>query len=166
MSSLPMLPAPTAPASSSHPFPLPAKLVKRILDRDYVDMAELVQDSWRFQEEEQNKYCHQNTCKYCHQTKRLRRGPITDILLWIECYTSMVAVLSSGFPQKTPELMAYLKTIARAHRSFSGDGWVAYDSCYRQKAAITKSLDWGQVDSTLYNETFTGRAKFKFCLSA
>ena len=121
----------------------------------------LVPDSWRFQDEEQSKCCHQNRC--------LRRGPVTDILLWIECYASMVAVLSSGFPQKTPELMAYQKTIVRAYRSFSGDGWVTYDSCYRRKAAITKSLDWGQVDFTLYNETFTGRAKpiarCKFCLS-
>jgi len=24
---------------------------------------------------------------------------------------------------------------------------------------VTKSLDWGQVDFTLYNEIFTGRAK-------
>ena len=124
-------------------------------------MAELVPDSWRFQEEEQNKCCHQN--------KRLRRGPVTDILLWVECYASLVEVLSSCFPQKTSELMTYLKTIVKAHRSFAGEGWVTYDSCYRRKAAITKSLDWGQVDFTLYNETFTGRAKIiarcKFCLS-
>jgi len=124
-------------------------------------MAELVPDSWRFQEEEQSKCCHQN--------KRLRRGPVTDILLWVECYASLVEVLSSCFPQKTSELMTYLKTIVKAHRSFAGEGWVTYDSCYRRKAAITKSLDWGQVDFTLYNETFTGRAKIiaqcKFCLS-
>ena len=80
-------------------------------------------------------------------------------MLWIKCYASMVAALSSGFPQKTPELMAYQKTIVRAYRSFSGDGWVTYDSCYRRKAAVTKSLHWGEVDFTLYNETFTGRAK-------
>ena len=59
-------------------------------------MAELVSDSWRFQDEEQNKCCHQN--------RRLRRGPVTDILFWNECYASMVVVLSSGFPQKTPEI--------------------------------------------------------------
>ena len=81
------------------------------------------------------------------------RGLVTDILLWIEYYASMVVVLSSGFPQKTPELMAYQKTIVTAYRSFSGDGWVTYDSCYRSKAAITKSLDWGWVDFTLYSET-------------
>ena len=152
---------PTLTARTSYSFPLPEKLVRRILDREYVDMAELVPDSWRFQDEEQNKCCHQN--------RRLRRGPVTDILLWIKCYAPMVAVLSSGFPQKIPELMAYQKTIVRAYRSFSGDGWVTYDACYRRKAAVTKSLDWGEVDFTLYNETFTGRAKpiarCKFCLS-
>ena len=90
-------------------------------------MAELVPDSWRFQGEEQNKHCHQN--------RHLRRGPVSDMLLWIECYASMVAVLSSGFPQKIPELMAYQKTIVRAYRSFSGDGWVTYDACYRGVAS-------------------------------
>ncbi len=45
-----------------------------------------------------------------------------------------------------------------------------YDTCYRRKAAAAKSLDWAQVDFTLYNETFTGRAKaiinrFKICSS-
>ena len=97
---------------------MPAKLVKRILDREYIDMAELVPDSWRFQEEEQSKSCYQN--------KRLRRGPITDILLWVECYASLVEVLSSCFPQKTLELMTYLKMIVKTHRSFAGEGWVTW----------------------------------------
>ena len=94
---------------------------------------------------------------------------MTDTLLWIECYASMVAVLSSGFPPETLELTAYQKTIVRAYQSFSEDGWVTYDACYRRKAAVTKSLDWGEVEFALYNETFTGRAKpiarCKFCLS-
>ena len=115
-------------------------------------MAELVPDSWRLQEEDQGSKC-------CHQPKRQRRGPVTDILLWVECYSSLVGVLSTGFPTKTPELMAYQRTIVRAHRSFLGEGWVTYDTCFCRRAAATKSLDWGQVDFTLYNETFTGRAK-------
>lgn len=114
-------------------------------------MADLVPDSWRQQEEESSKCCH--------QSKRQRRGPVTDILLWVECYASMIEVLSTGYPGKTPDFMAYQKTIVRAHRSFLGEGWVTYDTCYRRKAAATKSLDWAQVDFTLYNETFTGRAK-------
>ena len=55
--------------------------------------------------------------------------------------------------------MAYLETIVKAHRSFIGDYWVTYDTCFHQEAAISKLLDWGIIDFTLYNETFTGRAK-------
>lgn len=115
---------------------------------------------WHYQEEDQ---------KCCHQRRGQRRGQFTDILLWTECYATLVAILSSRFPEKTAQFMAYLKTIVKAQRTFTGEGWVTYDACYRRKAALTKSLDWGVVDFTLYNETFTGRAKAlprcRYCLS-
>lgn len=138
---------------------LPTKIIKKVLDLEYVDMGELLPDSGHYQEEEQ---------KCCHQ-RRQRRGPVTDILLWVEGYSSLVSILSSHYPDKTAHFMAYLKTIVKAHRTFTGEAWVTYDSCYRRKAAITRSLDWGVVDFTLYNETFTGRAKAiprcRYCLS-
>lgn len=109
---------------------LPAKL---ILELEYVDMGELVPESWRHQDDDQ-KCCHRRT---------QRKGPVTDILLWLECYSSMVAILSSKYPDKTPQLMGYQRTIVKAHRSFTGEGWVTYDACYRRKTTFTKSLDWG-----------------------
>ena len=112
-------------------------------------MAQLLPDTWKLMEEEPG-------C--CHQRRSQRRGPITDILIWIECYTSMVSVLATRYPSKTSQLMSHQKTIIKAHRTFTGEGWVTYDVCFRRKAAITKSLDWGEIDFTL-NETFTGRAK-------
>ena len=132
-------------------IPLPSKLTKRICDLQFIDMSELVPDSWRFQDDDQNKCCH--------QPRRHRRGPVTDILLWVECYSTLVSVLSAKYPHKAPEFMAYLKTIVRAQRSFYGEGWVTYDMCYRRQAAASRSLNWGQVDFTLYNEAFVGRAK-------
>jgi len=38
-------------------------------------------------------------------------------------------------------------------------GCATYDDCYRRKAAVAKSLDWGHVDLTLYSEMFTGQTK-------
>lgn len=139
----------------------PPKLITKVLALEYIEIAELVPDNWRFTEDEQ---------KCCHQSRRSsRRGPVTDILLWIECYSSLVTILGSRFPTKIGELMAYQRTIVKAHKTFIGEGWITYDACYRRKAALTKSLDWGQVDFTLYNETFTGRAKSlprcQYCLS-
>lgn len=151
----------TSAATISQTMSIPQKILKRIRELDYVEMSELVPDNWRYGEEEQ---------KCCHQTRRTqRRGPVTDILLWIECYSSLVAVLGIQHPTKIADLMAYQCTIVKAHKTFVGEGWITYDTCYRRKAAIMKSLDWGQVDFTLYNETFTGRAKSiprcRHCLS-
>ena len=67
-------------------------------------------------------------------------------------------VICHAFPDKSAR--------TKTHRSFAGEGWVTY---YRRKASFTKSLDWGQVDFNLYNETFTGRARSinrcRYCLS-
>ena len=124
-------------------------------------MSDLIPDSWR--QDEGESQC-------CSQPRRSnRKGPVTDILLWLECYSSLVAVLASRYPSKVGHFMAYQKTIIKAQRSFIGEGWVIYDTCFRRKAANVKSLDWGEVDLTLYNETFVGRAKIvsrcNHCLS-
>ena len=113
-------------------------------------MGELVQGNWRPQDDDDQKCCHR---------RPQRKGPVTDILLWVEGFSSMVTVLSTKYRDQIPQLMGYQQTIVKAHRSFAGEGWVTYDTCYRRKAALTKSLEWGQVDFTLYNETFTGRAR-------
>lgn len=71
-------------------------------------MAELVPDHWRHQEES-------NVSKCCHQAKRLKRGPVTDILLWADCYASIVSVLVEKYPHRAQGFMAYLQTILKAH---------------------------------------------------
>lgn len=114
-----------------------------------MDMSELVPDAWRLQEDGDNAKC-------CHQAKRPRRGPVTEILLWADCYATLVAVLVERFPEKAAGFMAYLRTILKAHRSFQGDAWVSYDMTFRRRAA---NLDWGEVDFALFNEVFAGRAK-------
>ena len=34
---------------------------------------------------------------------------VTDILLWVECYATLVAILVSRYPVKVPQMMAYQK---------------------------------------------------------
>ena len=148
--------------TSSNVSALPPKLLKKLLDLEYIDMSELVPDSWRIQGETEGDKC-------CLQSKRPKRGPVTDILLWSECYATLVSVLGERFPNKIPGFMSYMKTIIKASRSFQGDAWVSYDMTFRRQAANRKSLDWGIIDPMLYNETFAGRARqlnrCKFCIS-
>ncbi len=151
------IPAPTRATGMDTGLPasllgisLSTKIVAKILALEFVDMAEMVQGNWSTQDDDEQKCCHR---------RPQRKGPVTDILVWVECFSSMVTVLSTNHPDKTPQFMAYQRTIVKAHRSFAGDGWLIYDTCFRRKAALTKLLEWGQVDFSLYNETFTGRAR-------
>ena len=87
---------PSAPGITySHTDLVPPKLKKRILDLEYVDMAELVPDTWRLQEVDEGKCCHKT-----HHTPR--RGPVKDILLWVECYATLVSVLTTQYADKAP----------------------------------------------------------------
>ena len=81
----------------------------------------------------------------------------------------MAAILAAQNPDKAPQLFAYLTTITRASCNFDSAAWASYDMAFCKQAANWGSLDWGFVDTALYNETFTGRARTitrcSFCLS-
>ena len=71
--------------------------------------------------------------------KPSRRAPVSD-MLWVKCFSTLVAVLASKYPQHVPNFMAYQKAIVRASRNFEDYSWVVYDRCYRHQAAATKTL--------------------------
>ena len=115
-------------------------------------MAELCPDSWRMDELPPVQGVG---------LRRLGKKPVTDIQLWLECFAIMAAIITSKYPEKSPHMFAYLRTIVKANQTFDGLAWVSYDSQFRRKAATLRSWDWGVIDSGLYNECFTGRAKAK-----
>ena len=130
---------------------VPPKLICRITSLEFVDMWELLPELWHVDS------ASQSGC--CPHTKRPRRGMVTDILVWAECYATMAAILSAAYPNKAPHFFAYLRTITRASRNFEGTAWASYDVVFRRQAANRRSLEWGIVDTEAYNEAFTGRAR-------
>ena len=134
---------------------VPPRLIKKILAKEYVDIWELLPETWQVETE--------GSC--CH-SKRPRRSLVTDINVWTECFATMVAILAAAFPAKAPH---YLRTITKASRTFECSAWVSYDMAFRRQAANHGSLDWGHVDAALYNEAFAGRAKqiprCRYCLA-
>ena len=134
------------PRSEKGPFnpaaSLPLKVVKRILDLDFVEMSDILVDD--------------------DAPGRLPsppRPPIEDISLWVERFSLMAAVLCTRFPEKAPEFFAYQSTIVRADRNYEGKRWVQYDRQFRREALSRRDLNWSVTNSRLYNETFTGRAR-------
>ena len=135
------------------------KLVQKILSGDFIDMCELLPETWRVEEPKEG----------CCRSTRPKRGLVTDIALWTECFASLVAVLTTKYPEKAPQFMGYLRTIVRASRNFEGSAWASYDAAYRRQSANRRSLEWAVIDPTIYNEAFTGRAKLlprcQYCLA-
>lgn len=95
---------------------------------------------------------------------RRRKQPVTDVAVWVQCYSSLVSVLVEKFPQYIKHFLAYQATIMMAAKQTKGLSWVAYDAAYRRKAACTKSLLWGTVDQYLYTVWFTNQASNPACI--
>ena len=133
-------PGPYNPAST-----LPPKVVKKILNLEFVEMSEIAADEF--------------PTPNLGQPPTPSRPPIHDISIWMEKFAVMAAILAARFPEKSPELFAYLAAIVRAERNFDNQCWVAYDRCYRREALGQKDLNWSIPNIRLYNEAFTGRAR-------
>ena len=72
---------------------VPARLVKKILKGEYVDMAELLKDNMevemRLQESEMG-----------HATRVATRREIPDLLSWLHYYSLYAAIICSQYPEK------------------------------------------------------------------
>lgn len=126
----------------------PAALVatsvaKKILNLQFVEIADIALDEPLPSTSKHSTY----------------RPPVRNISRWIEKYAIMAALLCARFPEKGPELFAYLQTIVAAERDYETDQWLVYDRLYRRQALSQKSLDWSVIDSRLYQSSFTGRAR-------
>ena len=142
-------PGPFNPAAT-----LPPKVVKRILDLEFIEMSEVSIDD--------------DTSQTPGRPPAPARLPVTDISRWLERYSLMAAIICTRFPHKAGELFAYQATIVRAERNYEGKRWVTYDRQFRREALARKDLNWSITDPRLYNEAFTGRARAiarcAFCL--
>ena len=100
--------------------------------------------------------------------KPSKRCHVSNILEWIRRFSAYIAVISAKQPHRVPDLLGYLTLITEAHMQYAGDGWMGYDRRFRQIAATKPYVTWAQIDTTLWNLAFSGKARSvrcKFCFS-
>ena len=73
---------------------IPPKLVKRVHDLEFRDMNELL-------------WSHDLTVVLPGLPHSLRRTPASDTLVWVQLFSTMVAVLATKYPEWVPDFMAY-----------------------------------------------------------
>ncbi len=137
-------PASATPGSTNPAASLSTKVVKRILDLEFVEMSKVTVDADLPQGPD-------------HLPAPVRH-PVTDISQWLERFSLMAAILTTRFPDNAPELFAFQAMIVRAEHNYKGKGWVSYDRQFRRETLARKDLNWSVTDPRLYNEAFTGRA--------
>ena len=111
---------PHAPGGSTNR--LPARLIARIESLEFIEMYELLQETWL-------PYTTADTSTQAITLRLPRRStPVTDISVWVECYCLMAAVLGARYPASASNFWAYLRRIVRCARTFDCQNWVTYDS--------------------------------------
>ena len=124
---------------------LPPKLVKKILELDFVKMAEVSVD------EDLSQPHGSGTSP--------SSLPVTDISQWVERFSLTAAVLCIRFLEKAPEFFAYQAMIVRAERNYKGRLWIEYGRQFRREALAKKNLNWSVTDTSLYSDAFIGYAR-------
>ena len=69
-----------------------------------------------------------------------------------------MAVMASHCNNIT-HMCAYFNVILKANREYTGGMWSYYDANYRQKAEATLNKDWSAIDTSLFSQCFTRRAR-------
>ena len=126
--------------------PIPHKLAKKITGGEYVEMEELLPEMCTREEGEPG-------------AKRRCPRRASDIFTWLQCFGAYVSVRGARFPEMIPELMAYMGTIIKASREYTGSEWLKYDMLFRKHAALRKETMWSVINPTIYARCFTSATR-------
>lgn len=133
--------------------PVPHKLAARIWRGEFIDMAELLRDNL---EAQRRTSASQQPASASSTAKNRREVP--DLLSWVQCFGTYMAVVTSKAPHRMKQLLAYQTLIVREARRCGGRGWLAYDSYFRQQVVGDESADWSRLNQSLYAVTFITQA--------
>ena len=123
--------------------PIPAKLTAKIISLQYVDMRELLQDNLGLLKNLEDLDTKLVSASL-PSAARPKLREVKDILTWVLCFTTYIAVVSQAHPHLVQQRLAYMALIVREARRNGGDGWRSYDIIFRQNAAVSSLVDWSQ----------------------
>ena len=143
--------------------PVPKRMVDRIHKGEYIETGDLLPEFWVAPREGEEA-----TAQRLARNRGRRRTQ--DICVWSQCFAIYVAVMSTKWPQRVPEMMAYMIQIIRASQEYEGLWWFVYDEAYRRQAAATGHVEWSKINPSIFTVCFTSKAKkgqrCELCLSS
>jgi len=125
--------------------PIPARLLRRVEEGLFVEMAEL-----------SPSYLDSADCTTDDQQTGLRKRPpvLWDIMDWVHCFGMYIAIVSCQKPKRVPDLLGYQRIIMGASLHCREGKWLTYDRRFRLKASASNNKEWSTIDITIWNTTF------------
>lgn len=132
--------------------PIPAKVIERAQSRAFIDLKDLLPDNIA-----PVQWLHE-TAGPSHVLAQSRTGlhDIQDPLTWISCFITYMAAQVEHACRKTRDLLAYGQIVVNMARKHGVQGWLAYNSMFRQQLAAVAALTWTEIDSSLMAATILG----------
>jgi len=121
--------------------PIPAKLVKRIQDGSFVEMSELLPDFLR----------RASLPDEISKSLKPRPQSVGNIVEWVRCFGSYIAVISRSQPHRVADLLGYQNLVITSHLDFPDFKWEEYDREFRLLASASPISQWSVMDSTKWN---------------
>ena len=128
--------------------PIPAKLVAKIREGQFVELADLLSINLRAVEQEPQTFLEG---KLLVSKSKRRQVEITDILTWTEAFTIFQMVTCEAHPQQWSDLIKYKLLIIQTAHQFSGRAWLEYDLAFRKDAAASGLSGWSKMNLDLYS---------------
>ena len=95
--------------------------------------------------------------------KKGKNRKIKSILAWTECFLTYMGVVLAKQPERSQDLLGYANLIVHAARQFEGTQWQVYDTRFRQIAAGKKSVNWSQVNTSIWTMAFAHAQPASHC---
>lgn len=128
--------------------PVPAKLVAKIQEGSFVEMAELLTDTLI----KPHYGAEDSTVSSQHKPKE-----VANIMDWIQCFGVFIAVVSLKEPHRIPDLIGYQNLIVQSSFDSQEGRWIIYDRRFRLKASATTIPQWSSIDITEWRMAFPER---------
>ena len=90
-----------------------------------------------------------------HPAVKPKRRMVSDIVEWLQCFGTYIAIISQKQPARVIDLLGYQNLIIQAYQEYWGDCWLWYDRRFWQQAAASPTR-WAVVDQTMWNLAFSG----------
>ena len=129
-----------SPLSAAGPFilgpgraPISAKVVTQIVSCKFIDMVKLVPENLEELRPVTPSFSIEgSTIIPSSKTNPRKVKEISDIMTWVEAFTSYISVMSAYFPHRARDLLAYMALVMRTEKRYGGSAWRHYDRAFRR----------------------------------